>query len=366
MLLIALGWVVWPYYAFYDLSTALREGDVARLENRVAWDSVRQGLRDDLNALFLQTLAVDATSSTAAVGAGLAALLGPAVIDRMVDAYLTPQAIATLIKAGKSPDATIGPPPAASANREPLDLPNPALRQDLNLTPSPPQQFGARQVKYAFFYGGPFTFKVDVVPENAAPDQHPITLIFKWSGDWRLARLVLPPESFKPSAADIWMARTANDRMPIAAQPRSLPEPGRFTAEKSALPDKRAPQRPAATGVIANSTPSLGARAGNAPQLSQREIEGLQRQLHDCWAPPEIVLQAKGLVVTVRFSLNRDGSLAGEPVVVNRENGYLFQVAAESVVRAVRSCQPFRLPIAKYEAWKELEPDFKPEDKLGG
>jgi colicin import membrane protein len=76
--------------------------------------------------------------------------------------------------------------------------------------------------------------------------------------------------------------------------------------------------------------------------------------------------RAKGLVVTVRFSLNRDGSLAGEPVVVNHENGYLFQIAAESVIRAVRSCQPFRLPVSKYEAWQELEPDFKPEDKLGG
>ena len=122
----------------------------------------------------------------------------------------------------------------------------------------------------------------------------------------------------------------------------------------------------AATGAVINSTPSLGAPAGNAPALSQREIDALQRQLHDCWVPPETVLQAKGLVVTIRFSLSRDGSLAGEPIVVNHENGYLFQIAAESAITAVRRCQPFRLPVSKYEAWQELEGDFRPEDKLGG
>jgi hypothetical protein len=100
--------------------------------------------------------------------------------------------------------------------------------------------------------------------------------------------------------------------------------------------------------------------------LTQAEMAALRRQLSACWQPPDPVLQAKGLVVTVRFSLNRDGSLVGEPVVVNRENGYLFQVAAESATRAVRSCQPFRLPIAKYEAWRELESNFSPEVKLGG
>jgi colicin import membrane protein len=135
---------------------------------------------------------------------------------------------------------------------------------------------------------------------------------------------------------------------------------------ETALLDKREPQRMAATGALVNATPALGAPAGNAPALSQREIEALQRQLHDCWKPPDTVLQAKGLVVTVRFSLNRDGSLAGEPVVVNHEGGYLFQIAAETATRAVRICQPFRLPVSKYEAWQELEGDFRPEDKLGG
>jgi hypothetical protein len=45
------GWIAWPYYSVYELATALRDGDVSVLDNRVAWDSVRRGLRDGLNTI---------------------------------------------------------------------------------------------------------------------------------------------------------------------------------------------------------------------------------------------------------------------------------------------------------------------------
>src|ERR1700674_4000695 len=142
-------------------------------------------------------------------------------------------------------------------------------------------------------------------------------------------------------------------------------EEQKFDLDKiEALLDKRTPQRAAVTGEVPNPTPSLGAPAANAPQLSQSEIDALRHQLMDCWNPPPAVWEAKDLIVTVWFALNRDGSLSGEPKVVNHGTNALFQVAAESAIRAVRSCQPFRLPVAKYEAWQELEGDFRPGDKV--
>ena len=47
-----IGWITWPYYAAYQLAVAVRDGDIPNLESLVAWDSVRQGLRDDLHASF--------------------------------------------------------------------------------------------------------------------------------------------------------------------------------------------------------------------------------------------------------------------------------------------------------------------------
>jgi hypothetical protein len=56
LILVALGWIAWPYYAVYDFANAIQRGDQVALEHRIAWDDVRRGLRDDFNALFLQGL----------------------------------------------------------------------------------------------------------------------------------------------------------------------------------------------------------------------------------------------------------------------------------------------------------------------
>ncbi len=139
---------------------------------------------------------------------------------------------------------------------------------------------------------------------------------------------------------------------------------------ETALLDKRAPQRQAVTGTIVNPTPSLGTTTGTAAQLSQSELARLlamlKQQLSACWNPPVGVREARDLAVRVRFSLNRDGSLSGEPVVANRGSNPMFQVAAETALRAVRSCQPLRLPAAKYEFWQEVEVNFDPAEMFGG
>lgn len=135
---------------------------------------------------------------------------------------------------------------------------------------------------------------------------------------------------------------------------------------ETALLDKRAPQRQVVTGSLVNPTPSLGAANANATELSQNEIDALRAQLMACWNPPVGVADAKDLIVVVRFALNRDGSVAGEPMVINHDANGLFRVAAESATRAVRRCQPFRLPAAKYEAWRDVEVKFDPNDLFRG
>ena len=134
---------------------------------------------------------------------------------------------------------------------------------------------------------------------------------------------------------------------------------------ETALLDKRAPQRQVVTGSMVNPTASLGSSTANAPQLSQNELGALKAaliaQLKRCWNPPVGVVDAKDLSVVLQFSLNRDGSLSSQPTLANRASSPLFQVAVESAKRAVLGCQPFRLPVAKYEAWQDLEVTFNSE-----
>jgi hypothetical protein len=183
-ILFLLCWLVWPYFAFYELSTAVRDGDVTALESRINWESVRQGLRADLNMNFLK----DTTKGQSDFGKGLAVLFGPALISQMVDGYVTPQTIGNLIRNGK-----------------------PKLTQ-LSAEAAPQQSLAHGKLKYAFFDRGPFSFRVDLQPDGDKSGM--VTLIFTWRGDWKVTRLVLPLDEIqaaneKPSLPQALDASTA-------------------------------------------------------------------------------------------------------------------------------------------------------------
>jgi hypothetical protein len=170
LILVALGWIAWPYYAVYDFANAIQQGDQVVLERRVAWDSVRGGLREDLSAVFARSTQ----------GVGLAALVGPAIINNAIDYFVTPQGIASLLRIAKAP--------IPNADQRPSSPIDDKQRDSLQL----------EQVKYAFFSGGPLTFRVDIATDNAKSAQQPVTtLLFKWAGDWKLSRLVLPLDAIQ-------------------------------------------------------------------------------------------------------------------------------------------------------------------------
>jgi colicin import membrane protein len=152
-----------------------------------------------------------------------------------------------------------------------------------------------------------------------------------------------------------------------AAQPKPTPPQPKFDASKvAALLDKRDPTRLAAAGDVVHTTPSLGARTGSASQLTQSEIDALRAQIQQCWNPPAGATDAKDLIVQIRLQLNQDGSLTVDPTLVNRGTHPFFRVAAESALRAIRRCQPYKLPIAKYDIWRDVEVTFDPREMFRG
>ena len=145
------------------------------------------------------------------------------------------------------------------------------------------------------------------------------------------------------------------------------PQPKFEASRIAALLDKRDPQRRAATGSTLANTPSLGTETGRAVTLSQNELDALRARLRQCWNVPVGLAEARDLIITVRIQFKQDGSLLGEPRVTNSAGHPAFQVASESALRAVRSCAPYSfLPVAKYEAWKDVIVDFDPRDMFRG
>ncbi|MBK5949576.1 hypothetical protein CH339_03515 [Rhodobium orientis] len=126
--------------------------------------------------------------------------------------------------------------------------------------------------------------------------------------------------------------------------------------------------QPAGGGSQRNSQPaSLGARRGNDnAKMTQSELDSLRGQIGRCWSPPIGAAEAEGLLVKVKMQLNRDGTVAAPPKVINTGSSQFFPAAASAATRAVLRCQPYQLPADKYDAWEEVIVNFDPREMLGG
>jgi colicin import membrane protein len=146
--------------------------------------------------------------------------------------------------------------------------------------------------------------------------------------------------------------------------------PRKFNADDIArLLSKEAPQRRAATGRELQQMASLGSPTASADKMSpslQAQMEGwFQDKFQGCWTQPISLPQGAKYVPEIRVPLNLDGSLAGDPTLLNPPSDPGWQPLAESALRAVRTCDPLPVPdIFKpyYEQWRDRIVRFNDED----
>jgi len=74
--------------------------------------------------------------------------------------------------------------------------------------------------------------------------------------------------------------------------------------------------------------------------------------------------EIKSVRVKLQIRLEKDGSLAGTPEVINPEDTREGKFAAETAIGAVRACAPFKLPPEAYDSWKAIRVDFVPSPPL--
>jgi colicin import membrane protein len=149
------------------------------------------------------------------------------------------------------------------------------------------------------------------------------------------------------------------EKAPGDAQPKAL-------IDKD--PNKKG-QQAAGTSATATATgKEAGTATGTDTVLSAREQDLLagmiKSQLQGCWRLSGAGGGTEVPVVKLKWRLKTDGYLDGDPVVTSAPSDASGQVAAEAALRAVKECQPYRLPPDKYDAWKDIKWDFDPRQML--
>ncbi|MEZ5921024.1 MAG: hypothetical protein R3C60_06685 [Parvularculaceae bacterium] len=142
----------------------------------------------------------------------------------------------------------------------------------------------------------------------------------------------------------------------------------------SALVDKAKKEAP--SGEVADAVEEADqprARIGTGDRLTASEIDKMRAAISRCWNAGAIIgaPNPEKLIVVIDIDLNRDGSLKGDPRVVNAleislSGNRFWQVAQQNAVRAVIACQPYDFfDQTRYNEWSAFSLHFDPSQMAG-
>ena len=107
-----------------------------------------------------------------------------------------------------------------------------------------------------------------------------------------------------------------------------------------------------------------------ASGLSLSEEDALRAQIFGCWSVPLGLPYDKDLLVRLKLELKKDGTILKSEIIdhqrMNMPGQKFYKILAESALRAVRLCQPLKVPPTGYEKWKNIQLNFDPTEMLAG
>ena len=105
-------------------------------------------------------------------------------------------------------------------------------------------------------------------------------------------------------------------------------------------------------------------------KLAITQEDAIKAQIFKCWNIPIGLPYNENLIVKVRIRLNPDGSLISSEILdqsrMNAGGQTYYKILAESALRAVKLCNPLKVPPTEYEKWKEMQLNFDAKEMLGG
>jgi hypothetical protein len=95
-------YMAWPAYSLYQIADGVKVKDESKLQNKIAWQSVRASLREPVTKRVKKEIG-NQTKSQGIEGAIMGQLAGefaPQLVEKILDAYVTPKGIITLANQG--------------------------------------------------------------------------------------------------------------------------------------------------------------------------------------------------------------------------------------------------------------------------
>jgi len=108
--LFLLAWAAAPVLTAQALVRAAKAGDERKLEQMVDFPSLRESLKAELNAELMERMSRDPRVADSGLG-GLGMMLAPMILSGAVDAVVTPEVVADMVRTAEVPDPTRPPAP---------------------------------------------------------------------------------------------------------------------------------------------------------------------------------------------------------------------------------------------------------------
>ena len=106
----------------------------------------------------------------------------------------------------------------------------------------------------------------------------------------------------------------------------------------------------------------------NNSVLTLSEEDALKAQIFGCWSIPLGLPHNENLLVRIKLKLKPDGTILKAEILdherLNMPGQGYYKVLAESALRAIRLCEPLKVPSDGYERWKELILNFDAREML--
>jgi colicin import membrane protein len=222
--------------------------------------------------------------------------------------------------------------------------------------------------------------KQSAVPPPKPPDDEDAEAVASKSPPPKPKLPVGPPKKLEPKFKPDELAKLL-ERNQQKEKPKVMPRPksGDEAADSQQKFDlsniakflsKVTPQRKQSSGHELSQLASLGSPTASAAKMSPSlwdQLDGLlQEQYKRCWAYAGLGGQQK-YIPEVHVQYTPEGSLVGQPVLLNPPSDPNLRSLAESAIRAVRRCDPLRIPAQYqpyYDQWKGRIVRFDPEEML--